>query len=118
MKKLIIAGFATLLAFSTLAAAEEEKKPNPEEIKQYLLQQFDKETAIITQVRNKEDEIRNQLKSCIQAAKAEADLKACFTAREEAVKKYRLEMEKTYLENQKKAISNEEKKVNEDLKKH
>ena len=118
MKKIIITGFITLLAFSTLAVAEEEKKPNPEEIKQFLLQQFDKETTLITQVRNKEDEIRNQLKSCIQAAKAEPELKACFTAREEAVKKYRLEMEKNYLENQKKAIANEEKKVNDELKKH
>jgi hypothetical protein len=123
MKKIIITGFAAFLAFSTLAAAEEkaqapaDKGPSVEEVKQQLLQQIDKEMARINQIRAKEDEIMSQFKSCISGIKSEADFKACVVAKDEAAKKFRVEMEKAYLDNQKKAIANEEKRLNDEMKK-
>lgn len=115
MKKIIISAFSALLAFSTLAAAE-EKADKIEDIKQQLVQQIDKEVARITQIREKEDAIMSQFKSCIQGIKSEADFNACNNAKNEAAKKFRMEMEKAYLDNQKKAIANEEKRLNDEMK--
>jgi hypothetical protein len=115
MKKFIISVFLAFLAFSTLVVAE-EKNDKIDEAKQQILQSLDKEMARVNQVRAKEDAIMNQFKSCIQNIKSEADFGVCNNAKNESVKKYRVEMEKAYLDEQKKAIANEEKRLNSELK--
>lgn len=117
MKKIIISGFVVLLAFSNLAMAEgDDKSDKVEEVKQQILQQIDKEVARVNQIRSKEDAIMSQFRSCVQGIKSEADFNACNNAKNEAAKKFRVEMEKAYLENQKKAIASEEKRLNEEMK--
>lgn len=115
MKKIIISAFSALLAFSTLAAAD-EKSDKVEQVKQQILQQLDKKTAEVNQVRAKEDAIMAQFRSCIQAMKNEADFNACIAAKDESAKKLRVELEKAYLDSQKKAIANEEKRLSEEAK--
>ena len=115
MKKIIISGFAALLAFSTLAIAE-DKAEKIDDIKQQILQQIDKQVASVNQVRAKEDAIMSQFRSCIQTIKSEADFNACNNAKNESAKKFRLEMEKAYLDSQKKAIASEEKRLNDEMK--
>ena len=115
MKNIIISVFSAFLAFSTVAAAD-EKGDKIEDIKQQLIQQIDKETSRVAQLRSKEDAIMAQFKSCIQAIKSEADFNACNNAKNESAKKFQLEQQKAYLEAQKKALANEEKRVNEEIK--
>jgi hypothetical protein len=115
MKRIIISGFCALLAFSSLAIAE-EKIEKIEDIKQQILQQIDKQVASVNQIRAKEDAIMLQFRSCIQTIKSEADFNACNNAKNESAKKFRLEMEKAYLDSQKKAIASEEKRLNDELK--
>ena len=112
MNKIIISAFTVLLAFSTLASAEEKV----EEFKQQVLQQIDKEFAKLSQIRGKEDGIMGQFKSCIQAVKTEADFKACITAKDESIKKFQLEQQKEYLDAQEKALANAKKRVNDEMK--
>ena len=115
MKKIIISAFSAFLAFSTLAAAD-EKSNKVDEVKQQILQQIDKKTAEVNQVRDREDAIMAQFKTCIQGMKSEADFNACVAAKDEAAKKFRLELEKAYLDSQKKAIANQEKRLNDEMK--
>lgn len=115
MKKIIISGFAALLVFSTLAVAD-EKADKIEDIKQQILQQLDKELAKENQIRDKQDAIMAQFRSCIQVMKSEADFNACNAGKNESFKKLKIELEKAYLESQKKAIANEEKRLNDETK--
>lgn len=115
MKKIIISTFSALLVFSTLAIAD-EKSDRVEEIKQQILQKLDKELAMANEIRDKENAIMAQFRSCIQVMRNEADFNACNTAKNEAYKKLKLELEKAYLDSQKKAIANEEKKLNDEIK--
>lgn len=115
MKNIIISAFAAFLAFSTVARAD-EKGDKIEEVKQQIVQQIDKETTRIAQIRAKEDGIMSQFKSCIQAIKSEADFNACNTTKNEAIKKFQLEQQKAYLDAQKKALAAEEDRVNKEMK--
>lgn len=115
MKRIIISAFSAFLVFSTIAAAD-EKSDKVEQVKQQILQQIDKKTAEVNQVRSREDAILSQFKTCIQAMKNEADFNACVAAKDESAKKFRMELEKAYLDSQKKAIANEEKRLNDEMK--
>jgi hypothetical protein len=115
MKKIIISAFSILLAFSTLAIAD-EKSEKVEEIKQQILQRLDKELAMENQIRDKQTAIMSQFRSCIQVMKNENDFNACNNTKNEAFKKLKLELEKSYLDSKKKEIANEEKRLNEEMK--
>lgn len=115
MKKIIISVFSVLLAFSNLTVAD-EKSDKVEEVKQQILQRLDKELALANQIRDKENAIMAQFRSCIQVMKSEADFNTCNNAKNEAYKKLKLELDKTFLDAKKKEIATEEKKLNEEAK--
>jgi len=114
MNKIIISAFTVLLGFSSLAAAEQPV--DIAAIKQQILQSLDKEVAEMTRIRDRESGIIGQFRTCIQGIKNEADFKNCDSAKNEAYKKMKMELEKAYLENQKKAIANQEKQLNDAMK--
>lgn len=118
MKKIIVSAFSALLVVSTLAIAEEkaDKTDKIEEIKQQILQKLDKELAMANQIRDKENAIMAQFRSCIQTIKNEADFTTCNNTKNEAYKKLKLELEKNYLEAEKKRLAEEEKRLNEQMK--
>lgn len=115
MKKIIISAFAAFLTFSTVVAAD-EKSEKVDEIRQQILQRLDKEMAMENQIRDKQNAIMAQFRSCIQAMKSEADFNACIAAKDESAKKLKLELEKAFLDSKKKEIANQEKRLNEEMK--
>lgn len=115
MKSIIISVFSAFLAFSAIAAAD-EKTVNVEEVKQQILQRLDKEMAMENQIREKQNAIMGQFRTCITGIKSEADFNACVAAKDDSAKKLKLELEKAFLDSKKKEIANQEKKLNEELK--
>ncbi len=117
MNKIIISAFTVLLTSTSIVSGQaEEKAEKVEDIKQQILQALDKQVASMNQVRDRENAIIGQYRSCIQAMKNEADYNNCENSKNEAIKKMALEMEKARLESQKKAIANQEKRLNEEMK--